>query len=381
MTFSFRTFYPLFTLVAGLTVLMFSGCDRVEEPEFVSLEPMMGPGKTLVVMKGNNLADIRELLFNDEAIPFNTAYNSDVALLFRIPENISLGQKVVTVRTDGGSFTTDFLVTEEAPIVRTFFPRSANEGDLVTIVGENFFDPIEVTFKTGEFVDGRFTDSLEAEIVFQAVDSMIVRVPEGTKTGFIRVVANGGTQETNVTFQIFEQLLVTDFDGGGLVANDELSLIGFTDQQLNGAPLIRSSLPAPIDGSFMQISGTDDLNTVWLGGPETPGGAAVDSFGIETDVRDTFLEFDVNSNGRTQTFLTLVLNQQDGSFADFFTTIQLNETGWSRVSIPLVRFKDSNGIVVKPSKVNRIKFHIEDRNDTDQRIEANIDNVAFVERI
>lgn len=367
-------------IAAILAVFMVSGCDDVDPPVLVSLEPMMGPTTTLVVMQGENLAEIRELLFNGSPIPFNTAYNSDVALLFRIPENMSLGEKQVTVRTDGGSFETNFTVTEDPPLVPRFFPRSANEGDLITLVGENFFEPLEVTFKTGEFVEDRWSDSLVADIVFAAEDSLIVRVPEEAKTGFIRVVANGGTAQTNVTFQIFERKLISDFDGNGIIANDDLSFQGFTDQG-SGAPFIRSSLPAPIEGNFLQVSGTDDLGTTWLGGAETPGGNSIDSFAITTDVGSTFLEMDVNSNGRPNTWLLLVLREQNGSSSDFTTRIQLNDPGWTRISIPLVRFTDSGGLVVDPQKINQIKFHIEDRDDTDARIEANIDNVVFAERI
>ncbi|SEQ66087.1 glycan-binding surface protein [Neolewinella agarilytica] len=376
---SFPSWPLCFLLLIG--ILGLSSCDdKPDPPQFISIEPERGESKTLVVMKGENLANIKELLFNDELIPFNTAYNSDVALLFRVPTDISLGEKVVTVRTDGGSFTTNFLVTEKAPIVIRLSPRIANEGDLITLIGENFFAPLDVTFKTGEFVDGAFNDSISAEIVYESLDSLIVRVPEGAKTGFIRVDANGGSAQTNVTFQIFERKLISDFDGNGIVANDEFSFRGFTDQG-NGAPYIRSSLPAPLEGNFLQLSGTDALGTVWLGGAESPGGDMVDSFGITTDVSSTFLEMDVNSNGRTNTWLLLVLREQNGSTSDFTARIQLNDEGWTHVSIPLVRFKDAAGFVVDPQKVNQIKFHLEDRDDTDQRIEANIDNVEFAERI
>lgn len=382
MPINFKYSFPLL-LLFGLILCFSSGCDEVDPPELLSLEPEMGPRETLVVMKGNNLAEIRELLFNGEPIAFNTAYNSDVALLFRIPKDISLGEKLVTVRTDGGSFETTFTVSEDPPVVPRFFPRSANEGDLVTLIGENFFEPpLEVTFKTGEFIDDMWTDSLQAEIVFAAEDSLIVRVPEGAKTGFIRVVANGGTAQTGRTFQIFEPIAITDFDGeDDLIANDEWNLFGNNDQR-SGAPFIRSTLPAPVDGNFMQLSGTAASATAFLGGARSPGGSAIDSFGITTiDPGNVFLELDVNSNGRTQTTLVLTLAQQNGSIFDFTTRIVLDDAGWNRVSIPLVRFTSSAGNVVKPQKVNQIKFLIEDPDNTGQRVEANIDNVAFVERL
>lgn len=372
----------LLLLMMGLTVSFFSGCDEVDPPELISLDPEMGPRETLVVMKGNNLAEIREMTFNGEPIPFNTAYNSDVALLFRIPKDIPLGEKLVRVMTDGGSFETTYTVTEDPPIVPRFFPRTANPGDLVTLIGENFFEPpLEVTFKTGEFVNNRWTDSLQAEIVFAAEDSLIVVVPEGAKTGFIRVVANGGTAQTGRTFQLFQRLLLTDFDGNGEIPNDAWTLTGFTDQA-NGAPLFRSTLPAGIDGQFMQIKGTDALGTVWIGGPETPGGATVDSFGITTPPANTFLEFDVNSNGRTNTYLEVILGEFGNNKSYGHRLIRLSDTGWTRFKLPFSNFFDNiDNSVVDPGLMNQIKFHLHDRDDTNQRIEANIDNIEVVESI
>ena len=374
----FSKLYLPLRLAALLLVLLAVGCDDVEPPELISLEPDMGPRETLVVMQGNHLGEIRELTFNDSIIPFNTAYNSDVALLFRIPSNISLGEKQMVVRTDGGSFTTTFTVTEDPPEITRFYPRIADPGDLITFIGDNYFDPLEVTFTSDVDSLGMITDSVAGEIVFQAVDSLIVRVPEGARTGFIRIDANGGSVRTGVTFQTFSNVLVSDFDGNGIVGNDEWTFDGFTEQG-NGAPFIRSSLPAPVSGNFIQLSGSDELGIGWIGGAKTPGGTAVDSFGITTQAGNTFLEFDVNSNGRTGTRLVMILQQYD-SGDDFTHRIILNDQGWVEESHDLTRFRNSNGIVVNPARINQIKFHLEDPERNGQRLEANIDNVAFAER-
>ena len=367
-------------LPLALLLLVLAGCNEPEPPSLISIEPEKGSEGQLVVMQGNNLEDIRELLFNDELVPFNTAYNSDVALLFRIPQDISLGQKTVTVRTDGGSFTTEFLVTREAPRVFRFFPRSADPGETITVIGENFYDPpLDVFFRTDGIADNGEQDSIPGEIVFAALDSLIVRVPEGARTGMLAVTANGGTAYTNVNFETITRTLVTDFDGNGVRSdNSALTFDGFTDQQ-NGATYIRQSLPAPIDGQYLHISGQDELGTRWLGGPKTPSG--LDSFGIETNVNNTFLEMDVNNNGRNDTWLTLVLQEQgENAGVDYTVRRQITTPGWQRLSIPLVRFRNSSGFVIMPGRVNQIKWHIEDRDETGNRIEMNIDNVEFVER-
>lgn len=369
-----------------LAVLALSvvACEtKPDPPALVSLTPEKGSEGQLIIMRGENLAEIREMTFNDEVIPFNTAYNSDVALLFRVPTGLSLGEKLVRVRTDGGSFETNFLVTQEPPGISRFSPRSADAGEQITIIGRNFYEPpLTVWFRTDGTGDNGRQDSIAGEIVFAALDSLIVTVPENARTGKIFVEANGGLAESNLTFQTLVRTLVTDFDGNGVRPdNDAITFDGFTDQQ-NGENYIRRSLPGPIDENFLHLTGTDDLGTIWLGGAKTPGGNGVESFGITTDVRNTFLELDVNNNGRTNSWLTLVLQEKgDNSGLDYTVRRRISEPGWQRISIPLIRFRNSSNIIIDPALVNQIKWHIEDRDDTNQLIEMNIDNVEFVERL
>lgn len=381
MDFTLRSIYrPLYALLA-LVLVLATGCGDNDPPEFISIEPEESPRGELVVLKGNNLAEIRELALDGEPIQFNTAYNSDVALLWRVPLNSTLGEKTLSLRTDHGSFEIPFKVTTDPPIVRSIFPRVTDIGDTVTIVGENFFEPLEVTFKTGEFVDGEWTDSLVAEVIYvdEDQDSMQVIVPEGSVSGFIRVTANGGTTESGLTWQTFARVLITDFDGNGIFPdNDVYTFQGFSDQG-NGARLIRMSLPGPIDGNFMQVTGMDGLGIKWIGGANTP--APRDSFGISAPVSNVFLEMDVNSNGRTDSWLQISFTEQDGRPGEFTHRVKLSESGWTRYSQPLTRFKNSQGFTVRPGRINQIKFHISDFNETGGRIEANVDNVEFVERI
>lgn len=343
------------------------------------MTPENGSEGDLIVLEGINMGEIRELLFNGEPIAFNTAFNSDVALLFRIPVGTPLGETTVTVRTDGGSFDFPFTVNREPPSIGQFFPRTANPGERVTITGSNFFGPVEVYFRSTELLPDGEQDSILAELVVEKLDTIVAIVPENASTGAIAVRANGGLRFTRLTFQVFVRELVTDFDGNGVRPdNDALSFTGFTDQQ-NGAPFIRSSLPAPLDGNFLQLSGTDDLGTIWMGGAETRGGPEVEAFGITTSVTNTFLEMDVNNNGRSDSYLLLVLREQNGRPGDFTSRVAIDEEGWHKVRIPLIRFTDSQNRIINPAAVNQIKFHIEDTEETGRRIEVNIDNVIFVE--
>ncbi|OAV45331.1 hypothetical protein [Lewinella sp. 4G2] len=364
---------------------MFSitSCDNTPEPEFISVEPEFGSEEELIVLKGNNIGEIRELLFNGTPIAFNTAYNSDVALLFRVPVGTPLGETTVTVRTDGGSFTFPFLVSELPPGIQSFSPRSADPGDTLTILGENFFaPPLKVWFRTGEppMDEMERRDSIEGEILFAAEDSMVVIVPEGVVSGFLVVQANGGNFESNVAFRTFTRRLITDFDGNGFIpTTTDLRLKGSTDQRAGTVALIKNSFPSPIDGNFLQLSGVKEAGG-FVGSAESLITAESDSIGITSTVTNTFVEIDVNSNGRRDTWLGISFKELAGNPGDFTFAIRLNDPGWTTRQIPLVNFKNFNGNVVDPGKIVAYKVQLLDSDDTGARVEINVDNLKLVEQ-
>ena len=367
-------------------IFLASGCEDSDPPEFISVEPGFGSETQLIVLKGNNLGEIRELLFNGVPIQFNTAYNSDVALLFRVPKGTPLGATIVTVRTDHGSFEFDFLVSELPPTIRSFTPRSADPGQIITVTGENFFDPpLDMYFRVDRMSpdDPMRLDSIVGEITYvsETKDTMRVRVPEGAVSGPLVVVANGGVYETTINFFTFRRSLVTDFDGGGSRAdNGQLIARGNLDQVINGSPFVTSTFPAPIDGDYLKMSGIRSGSTTsFVGFIQTS--PLLDSFDIDATVANAFIELDLNSAGRANSYLTVALREQDGRIGDFSTNIKLEDAaGWNTVRVPLVRFRNSNNFVVTPGKVNVVKFILQDLDNTGRRVEANIDNVKFVEQ-
>ena len=337
----------------------------------VSVDPAFGSAETLVTIEGSNLGNIETMTFSDEVVNFNTAYNSDNALLYRIAESIPLGPHVVEITTAGGSTTFDFTVSKEAPEVFNFSPASANVGEEVIIRGENFFEPLEVLFH----------DSIQAEITFVSEDSLRVIVPEGIEKGRIILKANGGRAVSPVDFFRTRTILVNDFDGNGMRASTEMWLKdGFVDQTtiIEG---VQNSNPDPIDNNFLKLTGTDGLEINWIGGTESNFADIDDfqNFGITTGIGFTLIKMDINNNGSSDTYLTVGLTERDGSLNDFAHTIAVDWTGWQEVIIPLTRFEDLDGLLVDPAKVKSVILHITDDNETGEQIEVNIDNVRFEE--
>jgi len=144
---------------------LLAACGKeVGPPVIESIEPAFAPAEALVTIQGANLANIKEVKFSDQVINFNNAYNADNALLLRIATNVPLGEHIISLTTDGGTATTNFRVTLEPPEIFNFTPASAAVGEQVTIKGKNFYEPLTAWF----------FDSVQAEIVSLAPDSMVI---------------------------------------------------------------------------------------------------------------------------------------------------------------------------------------------------------------
>jgi len=358
------------TIILGFGIIFWTGCSNPEPPQVVTYSPTFGPAETLITVEGMNFETINYLNF-DENIPanFNPSFGTDQALLFRVPENAILGENMIRIGTDGGETTFPFRVTLKAPEITTFFPTSANEGEIISILGKNFFEPLEVLF----------FDSIPGDIVYASEDSLAIVVPPGVEKGRIKVKANGGNSFTSEVFFSTTDHLVNDFDGNGL-RNETNKWLFYGNIEQNAFNAVQNTDPEPIDNNFLKISGTDE-GTVWVGGTENHSWDAniFDVFPIESDINNTFLDLDVNSNGQEDTHLIIVLVERGGSTNDFTQTIHLDKDGWDHLSIPLNRFADLDGFTIDPQKIRAVKLHLWNELGSFQKLEANVDNLKFVQ--
>lgn len=362
---------PAIKLTILIALVSFMACtEEINEPISENISPLFGPAETLITIEGSHLGEIKQITFSDQSINFNTAYNADHAILFRVPTNIPLGEHVVTLFTEGGMASTNFRITLDPPEIFGFSKESASTGEQLVVRGKNFFEPLKLFF----------FDSIQAEIVDFAPDSIVTIVPQGVTKGRITVDANGGTAVSPIDFFTVNSILVNDFDGNGLRAEtDKWIFVGSIDQNKNTA--IQNQVPEPISGNYLKLSGRDDLNISWIGGAEnhTWDVEQFQTFGITTNANNTILEMDIHNNGRENTNIILVLLEKDGSTNDFTTEVKIDWVGWDRISIPLNRFLDLNDFIVDPTKVKTIKIHLIDADDSNEKLEVNVDNIRFLE--
>ncbi|MEM8523456.1 MAG: glycan-binding surface protein [Bacteroidota bacterium] len=369
-----KTFAPLrlcVSCICFISLLTVFACEKTPPPPAIeSIEPTFAPAEELVTIQGVNLANIQEVTFSGQVVNFNTAFNSENALLLRVPTNVPLGDHELALRTKGGTASVPFRVTLEPPEVFKISPESAAIGETIKILGKNFFEPIEV----------RFFDSVAAEIVTLTPDSLEVIVPEGVEKGRVTVDANGGAALSPIDFFTVNSILVNDFDGNG-VRSETIQWIFVGSINENRATAVRNENPEPIDGNFLKISGKDDLGINWIGGAENNSFdvETFPNFGITTSLNNTLLELDIHNNGRKKTNVILVLLERDGSRNDFTHQFKVDWEGWKKYSVPLNRFNDLNGIPIDPAKVRTIKIHLIDADASGETLEVNVDNIRFTE--
>ncbi|MEM6700110.1 MAG: glycan-binding surface protein [Bacteroidota bacterium] len=354
-----------------ISLIAIIACEKTPAPPIIeSIDPTFAPAEALVTIQGVNLSNIQEVAFSGQVVNFNTAFNSENALLLRVPTNVEVGEYELSLTTKGGVASVPFRVALDPPEVFEIAPEFAAIGETIKILGKNFYEPIEV----------RFFDSIAAEIITLTPDSIEVIVPEGVEKGRITVDANGGVTLSPKDFFTVNSILVNDFDGNGVRSEtSQWIFVGSINE--NRANAVQNSNPDPIDGNFLKVSGRDDLGIGWIGGAENNSFdvETFPNFGIQTSLNNTLLELDINNNGRKNTNVILVMLERDGSRNDFTHQFKVDWDGWETYSVPLNRFNDLNGVPIDPEKIRTIKIHLIDAEASGQTLEANVDNIRFTE--
>jgi hypothetical protein len=193
--------------------------------------------------------------------------------------------------------------------------------------------------------------------------------------GLLNLTTNGGTATSVSILNIGETaLLIADFDGGGIRPN------GASWYSYFGAPgTITKSIvnagPAPTSGYFLKAVGGSGGN---YAGVSTYSVGGTELFGLTSPATSTFLKFDVNNNGYTNTQIQVIVQMGTaGAAADNYAkTINVTGTGWNTVSIKLSDMLNNYGGgpgTPTPSGITSVKFHF----NQSAAGEMDIDNIRI----
>ncbi|MEP7373578.1 MAG: glycan-binding surface protein [Chitinophagaceae bacterium] len=166
---------------------------RVTSP--VSADSLLvGAGQgSLIAIVGENLQNAVEIWFNDQRANLTPTYITSTTILVTVPNPIPkvINNKIKIIFSNGKELFHDFEVQISEPAVTSMVSEFVNTGEVATIRGDFFYEPLTVTFAGG----------VEAEKVSVTDQVLQVRVPVGAQPGQIIVKTNFGETKSNFWFR------------------------------------------------------------------------------------------------------------------------------------------------------------------------------------
>jgi hypothetical protein len=157
-----------------------------------SLLVAAGQGQ-LIAIVGNDLQDAVQVWFNDQQALLTPTYITNTTLLVRVPSQIPLTvtNKLKIIFKNGYVLLHDFVVQISEPYIASMVSEFVNDGDIATIRGDFFYEPLTVTFEGG----------LPGELVSVNDQAIQVKVPAGAQAGRIIIKTNFGETKSDFWFR------------------------------------------------------------------------------------------------------------------------------------------------------------------------------------
>ena len=358
------------TVFCILATILYTGCKKedVPTPGNLSVSPAAALPEAFITISGSEIQDIVSIKFDTATASFSSVFNTGSAIFTNVPVNPKFGPQQITITNrDGKKATVDFTVMQPAPVITSFNPGNAPEGDTVTITGTMFTN-----------INGVYIGTVKAIIIDSSSRTQLkIKVPAGAASGLLSIVTWGGTTYSSGPLTIGERAyLISDFDGGGLATDGDA---WYSVGQMT-SKTVASSNPNPKSGNFLKAIPQQPASKTYAGVSTPVLGTANQTFGMTSTTAGTTLKFDVNNNGQTATILQVIVQETtvDDGTTNFAKDIPINGTGWNTIAIPLTQLLNNYGggpLTPDPAKITKVKFFFQNYHLSP--MEADIDNVRF----
>lgn len=107
-----------------------------------SISNSSGSGGSVIFLQGSGLGSVRSIIFSNDSVPasFNPTFNSDKAVIFRVPDTALGGlQNIILTNSTGKQVVVPYTVIAK-PTVTTAYPVDFQAGSTITLTGSNFED-------------------------------------------------------------------------------------------------------------------------------------------------------------------------------------------------------------------------------------------------
>lgn len=150
----------------------------------IALEPLtQGFANNMYVIRGTGLASAQNIYFNDKDTYFNPTLVTDNAIFVTIDKDTPFFETIdeLKVVTKTGTAVFTFKVLPAAPIIRSYNSINPLPGDIVTIYGEYFLEPVITVGTT------------EATIVSATVSEIQFELPADSQFKYVTVTTESGS--------------------------------------------------------------------------------------------------------------------------------------------------------------------------------------------
>ncbi|CAG5007747.1 hypothetical protein DYBT9275_04117 [Dyadobacter sp. CECT 9275] len=166
---------------------------RVTKPESSDSLLTAALQGTLLAIVGENLEGASQIWFNDQRATLTPTYISNKSILVSVPSKIpaDITNKMKIVFANGKTLEHDFKVQISEPVVASMACEYVLTGEVATIRGDYFYEPLTVTF----------TGGVKGELVSVEDKILQVRIPEGALPGQVTVTTNFGETKSDFWFR------------------------------------------------------------------------------------------------------------------------------------------------------------------------------------
>ena len=250
----------------------------------------------MIIIQGNNLTDVKSILFNDVEVDLSTIYAMRHKITLPIPrilpENVT---NTLTVETEKGITTFPFEVTIPPLVVKGFYNEFVQPGDTAQIVGD-FLDLYEITEELGTFT----LNGSDVKVLDFTDKSFSIIVPEGTPDNSVFTLSSPKL-DNSMSFKYrdlgIQILNYEDLNSNGMWAGGEY----VTDGTKPGDP-------EPLVGKYTRFAGSFGA---WAWTNVFGGGFNLNEADIANNPQDYYVKFEI-------------LTKQDKPINDFEKIIMQN---------------------------------------------------------
>ena len=166
---------------SGSGTLSITSVAKAEEGDLVPVT--QGDPKNYYIIRGSGFTTVEKIYFNDFDTYFNPVLVTDTEIFVLIDEKTPYADasNKLKVVTKLGTIVYDFVISPPSPTFGSFNPINAVEGDVITIYGNYFLDPI---VKIG-------TETVP--VISSTLTEIKVKLPAGADKKYISVTNISGT--------------------------------------------------------------------------------------------------------------------------------------------------------------------------------------------